>query len=799
MDEHNTIESPSVSQAGSRKQSKILLKISRILLFVAVFGGLVGFIPSAFISGVFLKAGLIYTGIISAFVLTVLATLRSNEILLPNNMFQYVLPAVPVAYLLAALMSPSWGISFTGYGFEIGTVGFIAAMTLLVYLTTMLLRKKKYVSLFQFLVLTSGFVLFLIQLAVIFTPNLFNLSSVLATPISNFVGNINDLAVFFAAVLVLALTIVEFQKTTQKKKVISYIAIAMSLFILAIANFTNLWILTGLFALVVFIIRYTFSGKLPPDESNAKLSMSSLILVIISAVFILFGTSLSTQLYRAFEISGSDLYPPTISQTLPVVSEAFKENPIFGVGPNRFSTEWIQNKPDQINRSLLWSIDYNYGNSIFLTSIVTVGLVGIIAWLASFAVLVFTGIKYVFGKKNGGMLAYIPLSSFMLTTFLWLALVIHVPSSGLLALTFMSTGMFIVSLYVSGLLKTKTFKLDSKPNISFAVVLTMVLLLIGGVAFDYLALSKVYASYSYQKGVAALNVGNFEEAKDYMRKAISFGGDDIYYRGLSNVYVNELRVRAPELTSNPTDNEIQITSSLFDQARIAARLAIEEDETNYQNYISLGNVLQIVISPDPSTDTAYTTAKGSFEKALELNPKNPSIYLALANLEIVRNNQEGAVDYIAQALELKPNYTQARFVWAQMQVAAGNIDGAVELLEDASSLSPRDAGIQFQLGLLRFENRDYRGAAGSFDRVLQLIPDHANAAYYLALSYSELDRVEEALSILERIKLSNPSNPLLDATIENLSQPNPEPIETPDLDELDELPIEEDIPVEEEI
>jgi tetratricopeptide (TPR) repeat protein len=784
------------NKAEPQGAPKKISKISKTLLFVAVFFGLVGFLPSAFISGVFFKSGVIYIGIVTAFVLTVWMSMKTNEVLLPNNIFLYVLPVLPLAYIASMLVNPAKEVSFIGLGLEIGTVSFITVMTLLVYLVVTLLRKKKYILIFQSLLFLMAAVLFVIQLATILTPNILGLSKVLSSPALNFVGNLNDLGVIFGATLLLSIVRMEFSPWGKISKIISYLAALVSVFMLAFAGFASLWIVVGLFSLLLFIFLYVFNNK-GKKSGQSKFSNFSLAIVIISAIFIIFGPSITKQVYSVFGINQSNISqqiisqsPPPVSDSLEVVSKSFKNNKLLGVGPNRFSTEWVKYKSDAVNAGFMWSVDYNYANSLFLTSVVTTGLVGVVAWLAVFALLVFMGFRYVLIRKKDGSVSYLTFSSFVLTVYLWATLFVHVPSLGVMALTFMSAGMFIVSLYVNGSLENKTYRLDSNPKMSFVTVLVMSMLMIGGVAFNYLVISKVYASSSYQKALSELSSNNFDEAKLYMKKAVSFGGSDLYHRGLSNIYLKELQVRAPELTDEPSEEKTAISDALAGKASEASQQAWLADKTNYQNHMSIGSVLRVFVSPEK--EEIYLASKAAFEIAFELSPRNPNILLALANLEVVKGNQDLAVDYLAQALELKPNYTQARFMWAQVQVSQGDLDSAVGLLHDATLFSPFDAGLYFQLGLLRFETADFEGAGKDFERVIELIPNHANARFYLALSYAEVGLIDQALSHLQVVKRNNPSNELLDQTIKNLTEER-SGVPATSLEDLEDLPIEEDL------
>ncbi len=784
----SVLDQPIMPVKNSSYEKISLKMISFLLLFVALVGGLFAFSFTSTVPSIFIKSAIIFISIFTALALFALHSLRRNELVLPNNPITYIAFLIPVSYLISSIFSPSPFISLAGFGFEIGTTMFVLAMAVLTLLVSLIIRKKTHVFWYQFAVLVVAIILFLLQALRIFFPSVLNISNILTTPLSSFVGNINDLGVFFGVVVLLALSIIEFTVWGKIGKIIGMVGLVASLIGLALVGFSYLWLVIGIFSLVIFVALFSFSAYFAPEAKGNKLSYTALSVVVISAIFLIFGTGISNTLKLQLGIDSSrEIYPPSFEQTMPIVSSAVNKGTkeaLFGIGPNRFVTEWLKEKPTVANYLSSWDVDFNYGNSVLLTNIVTNGIVGALAWIAVFLVIIFTGFKYVFFKPKSGLTGFVTFSTFLTTLYLWITLAIHVPSAGMLTFIFFSTGMFASSLYASDLIPSKKYLFASSPMKSFFVVLAMVFILIASFALDYLSFAKVYASHSYNKALSLANKGSFTEGRAYMSKAISFGGSDIYHRGLADIAMMELRARSGEFSSKPNESQAQV-KGLMDLSAGSLQNAISIDPSNYQNYMSFGHLYKMFVSPKSLTTFDY--AKTAYKKALEYAPKNPSIYLSIAKLEFASGNTLGAEENIRKALDLKPNYTGARYEWSQMQIASNDINGAIKTMEEASLATPYDMGIRFQLGLLKYEKKQYSQAISNFEEVIKYIPDHANARYYLALSYAKMGRFSDALKELYAIEKTNKGNELLTNTIAEIeAEQIPSDIET------EELPIEEE-------
>jgi tetratricopeptide (TPR) repeat protein len=92
-------------------------------------------------------------------------------------------------------------------------------------------------------------------------------------------------------------------------------------------------------------------------------------------------------------------------------------------------------------------------------------------------------------------------------------------------------------------------------------------------------------------------------------------------------------------------------------------------------------------------------------------------------------------------------------------LSEGNVGGAIDRAERATQVNANHFAAHYQLGLAKARAEDWAGAAGAFERALELNPTFAYAAYYAALSYSKVNRADKTAEYFERFMRMAPSAP----------------------------------------
>lgn len=765
------------SEVMRANQSRGMERFALFCLLALAFLLPLFFIPAISLPLQFSKALVLSVFVLAAFCIWLVARLKDGEFVLPSSPMMLSLGVLVALFALSSLLSGSIGASFVGQGFEVGTTVNMLIVSLLAFLVPVLFRGKEQIF-WSYLAFLASFSLiaFFHLLRVVLGPDFLSVG-IFTDIISNTIGKWNDLGVFFGVGALLSLVTIEFLSLGRFIKVLLYLSLFVSLVFLAIVNFSTVWFTLGLFSLIFFVYLISFRREALPPEALAgtssgdrplrRIPIASLVVLLISVIFILAGGTIGREISEALHIQQIEARP-SWQATFDVTRQTLIKDPLLGAGPNQFTSEWLRHKPDGINTSVFWNVDFSYGVGLVPTFLVTTGILGILAWLAFFLVFLHAGFKAILSEFTDTFSQYLITSSFLVSLFLWIFSIFYIPSLTIFALTFLFTGLFIAALMQQKMAPTISVSFVRDPRTGFVSVLILILLLIGSVSLGYFLIQKYVANAFFQRGVIAINSeGSIDMGEKQIMRAAAMSPLDVYYRFLSEITLMRINTvlnqDAKTVSADTIRSQFQ---KLLGDALGQARQAVKLNPRNYENYVSLGRVYEAVVPL--GLEGAYESATGAYMDALKQNPRSPAIYLAMARLEAAKKDYTKARENIAKALQEKGNYTEAIFLLSQIEVAEGNIKAAIKSVEAASSIDPTNPSIFFQLGLLRFNDKAFPGAASAFKQAIDLSPQYANAKYFLGLSFDKLGRTAEAIQQFTDLKASNPGNSEVDLILRNL-------------------------------
>jgi tetratricopeptide (TPR) repeat protein len=109
---------------------------------------------------------------------------------------------------------------------------------------------------------------------------------------------------------------------------------------------------------------------------------------------------------------------------------------------------------------------------------------------------------------------------------------------------------------------------------------------------------------------------------------------------------------------------------------------------------------------------------------------------------------------------------------SQIALGGGDLVTAIKTAELGVLSDSSDFGALFQLGYLRYQNKDYALAAEALGKALTLNSNYANARYFLGLSEAKLGKWDEALSDLLAVQQGDPDNASLKRAIKLVKAKN---------------------------
>lgn len=733
--------------------------LDRIVLWIAlalVFLLPVFFIPIGNLSVFFSKSFLLSISALAMALLWLIACIKKGEFQIPRTWLFVVGAGILAIFLISAFLSPALRASLIGVGSEIGTFFSLTTLFFLLFFSSLLFQSKKRMLLLYTALAGSFLAVALFQIVRLFGGPTIASFGFFNSTTSNLIGRWNELAIFFGMAIVWAFVSLGMFSSHKRLRWFLYCLLIVSLFFVTLINFTPVWVVLGGFALLMFVYSFSFRKDLGhfSGENQGLIPTISLILLGLSIAALFSTATIGNFVSSKFHIEHFEARP-TLETTFAIFRQTINDHPVFGVGPNRFTNQWLLLKPDGVNTSPFWNVDFAFGISTIATFAVTSGIAGLLAWAIFLMWILSIGLRTFFAFANDRLAHYLVVSSFLLSLYLWIFTLIYVPSNALVGLTFLITGAWIGLLTSLGVYKQFYFSFSKNPQRNFISVLALLVLSIGVITAGYIVWQKFDAAVLFEESSASFAAGDVSAASVKMERAAELGDHALYYRSLADIDIARLGVimSGKNLSIDEARSQFQTAlSSAIDNAR----QAIVYDPTDYLNMVSLARVYQSVV-PLGITG-AYENSRRAYEEALKYNPKSPLLELDIARLSLAQGDRGEARTHISRALAMKNNYTDAIFLLSRIEADEGKITDAIASAEIASLISPNDTGLFFHLGLLRYTNKDYQGAISALERAVLLQSNYANAKYFLGLSYEQVGKIADAIIQFQDIEKTNPGN-----------------------------------------
>lgn len=735
-----------------------------ITLGVAVYA----FLPFAATPSSLVKVVALAAGALITLALYILARLSRGNVIFPPALLLGALWLPAIAYILSSAFS---GVGFTralwGSALEPDTLGFVLIATVLGTLSALIVRRTEH---FRTLLTAVGYgiaVLVGLQVLVLivgqFAPNTIS-------PAFSLVGSMESLAFIVGLGIIAALLALRFVDLPARVQKIGMGFGVLALLLLAVANSSVVWVLLALVSLGLFVeaVMRRRSGSMDLDiedltvvgESTTQVeggSRSLVLPLVVLAVslFFLVGGSLSSALANSLHVGVLNVRPSWQS-TLATGHAVYTSSPVFGSGPGTFGSQWLVNRDKGLNSTIFWGVDFTSGVGYLPTSFVTTGVLGALAWLVLMGLFLVYGFRTVIMRSpQDPFMRYVSIVTFVGTLYLFTVAIFTLPSTVLLALLFVSAGLFVSSMRYAQRAGQWGIVFGRSPRLGFVIVFGLTLLLLGSVVAAYGVAERALALSHLARANAALAAGNLDLANANAQKAISFAPTAAAYELQAAIANAHLNIIAASTTMTAADAQQAFQSELsagINAALTATRLAPKD----YQAWVALGNLYAQAV-PLKVTG-AYDSAKSAYDTAAKLSPTNPQIPYIIAQLAIANKDTVLAQQELKDAIALKQDYTAAIFLLSQLEVQAGNLKDALAAAEAAAYFTPNDPNILFQVGLLRAASNDLPGSVQALSAAIAANAEFANARYFLAAVYAKQGDMSDAEAQLQAIAAYSTEN-----------------------------------------
>jgi len=546
----------------------------------------------------------------------------------------------------------------------------LIGLAVLYFLVSNALSKKEIITSVIILIVSgmlAGF-LGIFQLLGLFLPFAFAKSASFNT-----IGSVSNLGIFLAVFLPLLVILEIFTK--KRLKIIFGIAIAITLVAFIVINYLIVWwvVLIGMALVLLF-------GVLKKDIFDLRWLGLPMFFLTLALFFIILKPQISIS-SRPMEVFLSQ------SASFDIVLQTIKERPILGSGPGTFVFDFSKYKNINLNQSALWNTRFDGAGSKVLTVLATTGVLGLAAFLALLATVIFYGVRFVLIKQNNKNDNFLwIITGGVLIAFITQTIVYFLYNSNL-SLDFVYFFLLAAFIGLSSEEK-KDYTLSSPSFLTLCVTFIFSLFLIFGSGILILDGQRYFAEVNYFKAQAALAKGNLDQAISGIEKAVRANpSSDIYLSGLAQTYFSKIGnlINKKDL-KDLSDEEKKNIQVLINNSVNAAKISTDVSPNNIANWSIRGFIYQNLIGiVSGAEDWAIT----SYDRAINLEPANPYY-----------PTQQGIV-YMKKA-----------------SLLAG--DKANE------------------------KNQILAQAKSHFEKAVQLKPDYANAIYFLGLTYDKLGLKDQA-------------------------------------------------------
>jgi tetratricopeptide (TPR) repeat protein/membrane protein implicated in regulation of membrane protease activity len=729
------------------------------------------------------KMVVFYIAVFLAFSFWLVAQFLDGSFKVPKHKAFLALGLWVLFSFISGLTSQNTSVSLWGRGFAVDSFATVLVVGLFTFMVASFARdQRRLVQLFLGAFAGSVVTVFL-QVVLYLSQKTHFVSTYLShvTTQGTLVGSWVDFAYFVIFTFLLALLMFEVLMPKGFFKILSLIAIILSLIVLVFLNFQAAWIVTIVSALLVFVYKSSVERSLSKrfakktaeqveesEETAQRFPLVSFISLLVGLFFFLSSASIGAGLAQYAGVSFTDIRP-SFTTTNHVMRATLAHHPIFGAGAGRFGDMWNLYHPAAINNSMFWNTSFDTGYSFIQSVATTNGVLPTIFLVALLIIAVIHGFKLFNHQFPDRFSRFIAVTAvIMLVAFVCL-IVFASPGLVLIAFGFMYLGLLLGVSTLVGRTPMMSFNYLKDPRTSFFAILLIVVAAMAGFSAVYFSGNRFAGIIYYNRAIAAQDQYTAQARLD---KAIALSPNDIYWRTRTALFTGQFTALAGQ--QNPDKSQLQTD---FSNAEQSAQAAVAWDPGSASNWLTLSQVYQLVASTQNAQ--AYTNAKSAADEAQKRNPTNPVFLLNQAQLALTKQDTGTALDFIAQALALKPDYLDAYVLKAQIEQAGGDTGAPAREITAYTQYAPYDDQGYLLLGQAELQQKNYSAAIEAYARARDLNPGNANNYLQYISALEVAGQKDQAIAALQDFKVKFPQVTGVDDQINRIRTSAPAVSDTP--------------------
>ncbi len=455
-----------------------------------------------------------------------------------------------------------------------------------------------------------------------------------------------DAVLFYSSVVVSVITIFLFFQP------FSAVSLPATLRFLGLPFFTPLGSTTDLVVFLSFASIYRVIRK--------KFSTADVVMLAINL------SALGLSVFNLFKPNAIVLPPFRLSWYAALEILKTPQTALFGIGIDNFSIVFTRIKDAIYNQSSLWQINgFSVSRSMVLHILTEAGFVG----LVTFLFILYTAVKATLDNEN-------KLSRLVMV--LWVVIVFIFPAS------FFTLFIFFLTL---ALLIRNHKPREISLNDGFPYYIPAALVVLAAIGVSGYLLTRTYASeYFFKKSLDGLVANSVKDVYDNMRLSRIYNPYNervvLNFSQTNLIIANNLSQK-----ENLTEDDRQTIARAIQAAISEAKELIKLNPNKAQHWENLANIYRTMIPLAEGSD-AWTVS--AYQRAIVLDPQNPSYRLALGSVYYLLQRYPEAISFFEQAVALKPDWANAYYNLAWTYYQNNEFEKATLAMQNVVNLVDRN-------------------------------------------------------------------------------------------------------------
>jgi tetratricopeptide (TPR) repeat protein len=693
---------------------------------------------------------------------------------LPWNMLFGASALVPIAYAVSAVVNGLGSVALVGTGVEPDTVAVVCLEFSALVLTALVLGGVARNTTGAIRGLLAGILaLQVVHVIHMLFPTL-SLGGVLAVETGNAMGTWHEFTMFMGFGLISSLALCRSSLASGIWKWIVIAVGVLSVPILIINNFADVWIAVLIASVVLFAVR-AYQSRSRISVSQVRGEWTTVVVAIVALLCIFLGAKIVSVLPERISVVQVEVRPSW--QGTFQIGEQSLSNPkalIFGVGPNSFIRQWGLHKPIEVNQTPFWNADFNVGVAPIPTSFISLGIVGVLAWLGFIIAVLWSAIGLWIRRRDEALSARV-LAISVGAVYLLAFHLSSVPGTSLGLMMFLVLGLLTSMLMpVTGAERSFVIAAGNWKNAVKIAIAALIVL----VAFisSIAVLRAVLADATINRAIVSYNANqDLQKSSDLISTALKIQpSNDRAHRAAVELGLLKLQQLINAKDPDQEAAKAKLQTTLEDTIKHGLS-AVQIDGSDYQNWLQLAALYAQLAGAQ--IQGAYDNARAAYVRAQQENPTSPLPLLNLGQLDALQGNLDSALENLGKAVALKPDLASAYYLASQIYVAKSDANNALLAAAQAARFAPNDPLAWYNAGAIAYAGGDYPDASIAMQQALALQPQYANAMYVLGLSLYQLKDIPNAIVVFEALSKLDPNQPVVTQILTNLKAGKP--LDTP--------------------